>query len=571
MKITAALKAYMLEKGWINASTTDEDIRKSVSTRILSGELKSDEFARLSAETAPNGSAAVATMVATEVAKAMEPLSVALKALTEKMGTPSPAPAPTPPAPTPTPPVTPPVAPTHSAEEMDKTIQAALEKRLADLGLSNSPAGGGGMTLLLSRSAEILSRPDVRVKSAAESYTHNRKDAFYPAKTRLGTKHAFAGEPASCAGVPLYHPSERDKAISCAFWKWSISKAHSAHEIPRVLHMTDHEKDLLNWALRNSSWAGLIRGEEGDETGCIRVDRRKLSDFEVKALLDDATSGGLEIAPIEFDDALITIPVLYGELFPLVNVVNITRGRRIEGAVIGNPTFTSNVNEGTAITPFTTTAFVSAFDTTIFTAVSAFEIGLDFEEDSPTNVGQIIIQKYGEKAMEYLDRVIAVGNGTGEPEGVLTSTAPTVINSDFGITGPPTIGDYEGLMFGVAKQFRQTKGSRNIFLANDTTYRRARGIAVGPGDERRVFGMDHGSYQLFDHPYKIQNSIPNTQGGFFNMGYYRMYRRLGMNIRIETAGQTLALKNTKMIVVRMRYGGKLELGGAGCVINDFQQ
>ena len=80
--------------------------------------------------------------------------------------------------------------------------------------------------------------------------------------------------------------------------------------------------------------------------------------------MDDNTSGGLEAVPIVFDDAVILTPVLTGELFPLVKLVNIPRGRRIEGFSVGNPTITSGTAEGSSISLFDTTSYIAAFDTT---------------------------------------------------------------------------------------------------------------------------------------------------------------------------------------------------------------
>lgn len=340
--------------------------------------------------------------------------------------------------------------------------------------------------------------------------------------------------------------------------------------IPAQLRMTDHDRELFNYALHEKEWTGLIGCRGEDDFDSRRVDRRRLSDGEKASLLDDSTSGGIEVAPIAFDDAIVLTPVLYGELFPRVNVINVPRGRRMKGGSIGNPTFTSNVAEGTAITPFDATAFIAAFDTKIFNAVGAMDIGLDFQEDSPANIGQIVIAKYGEKAQEWLDRVIAVGTGTTEPTGIFTASGTTSVSSENGNSGPPTVSDYEGLMFGVGKAYRKAKGGQCVYVANDTTYRRARGIAVNPTDERRVFGMTHCDYMLLDHPYCIQNDIANTKAGYFNPGFYRMYRRLGLNVRVETAGRTNALANQATVVVRMRWGGQPELGGAVAVMTDCQ-
>jgi hypothetical protein len=106
-------------------------------------------------------------------------------------------------------------------------------------------------------------------------------------------------------------------------------------------------------------------GQGSEDDGAISVKNRKLAPHEIKALIDDATSGGIEIPPIAFDDMIIQIPILNGEFYPRVNTVNITRGRRIEGGSIGNVTLSSGGVDATAIPLFNTANFVSAFDTTI--------------------------------------------------------------------------------------------------------------------------------------------------------------------------------------------------------------
>ena len=114
------------------------------------------------------------------------------------------------------------------------------------------------------------------------------------------------------------------------------------------------------------------------------------------------------------------------------------------------------------------------------------------------------------------------------------------------------------------------KRNRQIFLGTDTTYQRARSIDVGASDSRRVFGMDHESYILLNHPFKIQEDTGNANAFFANLRYYRMYRRLGLNVRIETGGSDLATRNLVLIVLRMRYGGQMELTAAGAFSNSWQ-
>jgi HK97 family phage major capsid protein len=267
---------------------------------------------------------------------------------------------------------------------------------------------------------------------------------------------------------------------------------------------------------------------------------------------------------------LILTPVLYGELFPFVDVRTIARGRRVKGGTVTNPEFTSGTGEGTAITPFNTASFVGAFDTAIFPAVAAIELGQDFEEDTPVDLGGQIVEQFGLKAMEWLDRVVAVGNGYDEPQGLFNATAASLLTSVYGASGPATVSDAEALMFGLAKQFR-TEGNKFLaYVSNDYTYRKFRSLPVGPGDERRVYGMDHAEYKLNGYDHKIQNNIPDGYIAYANLRKYVMYRRLGMQVRVETGGRQLALSNTRLIVVRMRYGGQLSIGGAAALMKDIQ-
>lgn len=412
----------------------------------------------------------------------------------------------------------------------------------------------------------------VKVLSAAETYSKTTKQALYPERSGLkgeGTPHLLAGRPAQFGKFNLDHPSELAKAIGGAYFKWCVKSqaALTGTSVPTALQMNQHEKDLLLYALNEERWSGLVKGTCTD-SGALKVPRRKLSEFEIKAVLDDTVSGGIEISPVVFDDAIILTPVLYGELFPYVNMQNVSKGRRIKGGSMLNPTFTSGIAEGTAVQPFNTSGFVQAFDTTIFSAVGAIELGADFEEDSAVDLGGQIIDAYGFKALEWGDRVIAIGDGVTEPTGIFNTTGPRIVLSANGAGGPLAVSDTEGLMFGVDKQFRNEAGAMCVYLGNDTMYRRIRAIPIGPGDERRIYGMDHGSYMVSEKPYKVQNNVANGRLAFVNLKRYRMYRRLGLAVRIETAGRQLALSNTKLIVLRMRFGGQLELGGAAALMND---
>lgn len=536
--MTKQVRRYAIEHLGCSLTSTDAQIIDAVAKAVADNKLSKAKLAKLcSTQTPADNSAALAKSIADAVSKALADAVPKKDTRTDTKTTP---------------------------EGQGELVNNLVNKRLQDLGLQN--ADGSTPTTLLSKSSQF-SRPDqVRLKSASEQYDNTRKGAICPQTTATGGRHSKAGQPAQIAGRCLDHPSELDKACIGSYFKWALATSSDPRDIPRQLQLTDHDRDLVNWSMRNHKWTGNIKAL--DQSG--KLDNCKMSEYQIKGLLDDSTSGGVEAAPVVFDDAVILTPILFGEFFPDVNLINIARGRRIHGFSMGNPTFTSGTPEGMAIQPFDTSSFIAAFDTTVYNAVGAMEIGLDFEEDAPADIGGIVIERYGLQAMAYLDRVIPIGDGVVEPLGFFNSTGTTVVNSDNNIGGPPTVSDYEGLMFGLPKQFRKEAGARTLYAGNELSYRRSRSIPVGPTDERRVFGMTHQDYRLLDTDYRINAFIPNNMVAYINLKRYRMYRRLGLTVRVETAGNYLASRNLKLIVLRMRFGGQLELGQACAVSTDMQ-
>lgn len=357
-------------------------------------------------------------------------------------------------------------------------------------------------------------------------------------------KHAKTGQPVLCQGRAVENPSEQDMAFIGVFAKRAAQKSGL---IPGGLN--EFETQLFNELAEEHSWVE----ESGDQALEIKGPR-------VKALLDDGVSGGLEIAPIVFDEMLIRFPLLFAEVAPFVGQVVLPRGRRVEGASVGNPTVAWGTAEGTEIGLFNTADLVSALDTSIHPVSVAIEIGNDFLADSPANIGAILTQNIGQRFGEELDKVVAVGSGSDRPSGILQAAGVSVIASVNGTGGPAVVSDYEAMLFGVPKQYRQASSPSVRWLMSDTSYMRARGIAVGSGDQRRVFGMEtnaHESYSLLGRPVSIQNSVPNSQIGFGDFRKYRLYRRSGTGVRFSSEGKELMRKNLTLMVARQRLGGRV--------------
>jgi HK97 family phage major capsid protein len=387
---------------------------------------------------------------------------------------------------------------------------------------------------------DVFGGGNPRVKSPSERYCTKRADG----------RHVKTGQPVlTDQGRPACLPSELDHAKAGVLLKTLARRAGAS------VSLTDHETGLLAETFDKDTWAGQVNGEW--VTG--------IPGGRAKALLDDATSGGLEVVPIWFDEAIVQFPLLYGELFPFVDRVEVPRGRRIEGASIDNPTLTWGTAEGTALSAFDTGSLVAALNTTVHPVAVYVEVGRDFLSDSPAEVGRILVQNIGQRLMNELDKVIADGDGTSQPEGIFVASGVTDVGNPAGGAGAdPQIDDYETLMFGIDKQYRSAVYNP-CFVANDTSYQRARAIAVGDSDARRVFGMDHNSYSLLGWPYRIENSaVGNAEQAFGALKKYRLYRRVGQEVRWTMEGDTLTRKNLALLSVRGRYGGRVMDTNAFC-------
>lgn len=414
------------------------------------------------------------------------------------------------------------------------------------------------------------SRKHPRVKTPIERYGSTRKALVMPAASRKGIPNSNAGQPVYGWNMfPMDAPSKADLAVCGAWAHWQIGKLFGR---PSSLEeQPEHLRDLIKYAMHEMEWSGPI----GGENAALMVDRQKLTDDMQKAVLDDSTSGGTFTVPQVLDDTMWMIPLLFGELLPHVDLVTIGQGSQVDGFTwtdVASITSSGTAIEGTAFTLPTTDGLISNLDTSIFPQMIGIELGNDFMEDSVVNMGQIVTQRFGEQALEWLDNQIANGDGTTEPTGIFTKSGVTSVGSANGTSGPYAVNDVEGLAFGLSKAMRTARGGRVMYVMSDTAYRRYLSVPVGTSDARRVFSpnMTHAAenYMIAGRPVRIQDNIAVASSAFWNAGFYRLYRRQGMTFRVGKEGQTLQLKNTTLITARMRYGGQPTLASSIAKMTD---
>lgn len=422
-------------------------------------------------------------------------------------------------------------------------------------------------------SKAAAARSDIKVHKASHRYSTTKSSATWQKRDgraevepdrQPGMKAYYFDAPEgakACTGVKRYidEPSEAEYAKIGAYFKHAVAKQQpEAVRLFPWLKMTEHDRELVKEAAHEDAWVGDVPGTEKGLSG------RKLRDIEVKAVLDDTggASAGEQAVPQYFDFEAIRIPLLYGELYPHVELTPTDRGKAAHSYAIGTPTFVSTAS-GTAITPFDTTSFVSAYDVPFFPASCGFEWGRDFESDAAPQFGRYVAEQIGFQFQLTLDNWIANGDGTTQPQGIFTATGTNVPSTN-GTHGALVYNDALNLAFGVTKPYRNAFGGGQAtrYVMNDTQYKKFMQIVTGvTGDTRPIFGMRTKDYELGDYAVSVQNNIPAGSVAFCNLRGYRMYRRKGLSFELVDTGRTLTLSNTKLLFARARYGGKITLTG----------
>ena len=435
-------------------------------------------------------------------------------------------------------------AKTFSEDDVKRIVADTIK----ELGNANTADNGKPTLADVLGAAAKGNNGGIKVKAASEQYSRVKS---------IG-KHVKTGEPMRDEfGREVETVSQVEFAKAGAFFKFLAGRAGISAPL------SEHERGLLDecfadqWCGKSGSqWLADIPGSH------------------IKALLSDSVSGGVEAVPFFFDSDLISFPLLTGELFPFVDLRSVPRGNSVQGASVGNPTVTWGTAEGTAISLFNTSSLIAEIGTTIHPVVAAIEVGRDFLADSAADVGRVLTENIGQALMAELDRIVPNGNGLSEPEGIFNASGTIAVNSDNGTSGPPTLADFETLLFAVGKQYRNPS-MRCAFISNDTTYRRSRGIRVDPNtptvNQTPVLGLNAiNAYSTIDWPHRIQNDIANSKAAFGALAKYRMYRRQGMQLEWVTTGQELARKNLALLIVRARFGGQIVDSDSFSTMTDFQ-
>jgi HK97 family phage major capsid protein len=526
MRLTDALKKWAVENKEVADDADDSTFSKAVAEALVDGSLSDDQFIAMNKDPDAEKASALATKLAT-LEESNKQTQEALQKLIEL-----------------------------STAKAAVVQEPKPEIKKVESGVTADILGDGEKT-----------DDDVTVKhiTADKRYDGTKAAKYVPMQDSKGRRTAKGGMRLAEGSRTIDEQSELERAVCGAWAKHSIFGPLVAQgQVPASV-ITDHDKELIQYAANNMEWVGEKKAF-GEEGGTL-VRSRKLEPNEVKQVIDVAGNamGGDELVPVVWDNAIITTPLLHGEFFPRVNIVNVPQGRIMQSATIGNPVVTWNATEATAVALTSTADFVAEFDTNIFTASAAITVGLDTLSDTPVNFGDVVTANAGQAFLNSFDDAIVSGDGTSAPTGIHDQGAAGAV----GFGSEWTIGDMVTLMNTVAKEYKAGYDANRIaWGAHPSTYGDVRALATGvTGDTRVIFGQNIDSYMVLDHPFLINDTYGVQEMNFVNLARYRMYRRLGITSRMETAGRTLALANQALLVFRARLGGQLETTAA-CAYTD---
>jgi len=374
----------------------------------------------------------------------------------------------------------------------------------------------------MSSVADQLNDPNPNVIDASRQYSTDAPVA----------KHARTCEPIRHKGLLVRETSEQDAAQLGAWLKAAVAK-----ETPNSDPLDEQTKMLINEGARGAT-----------------------DDLRHKAVLGDTTSGGSYTIPEKYEPILERTLLLNGELFP--GVTHRTADTdEVKLQTMSNLSLGWGTAEGSQVSLFDTDSLLATSSLTPYDLTGAIEIGRDLQRRSVNDIQSEIIGAYGDRQVTELDKVIATGqNANNQPEGIFQASGLTSVSPDNSTSGPPTVDDYLSLYFTLAKQYRKNPGMRVVFAGTDTSYQRARSIAVSASDQRLVFGHQTNNpqdYSLLGTPFRVQGDIGNSNVAVVCLAKYVLYKVGPTSLQITSEGKELARKHETLIVLRNQWAGKL--------------
>lgn len=283
----------------------------------------------------------------------------------------------------------------------------------------------------------------------------------------------------------------------------------------------------------------------------------------LKALAEGTDADGGYLFPNEFmTEILRDLP----EINAMRNVVRVIPMKRdkmdITSLVDGVDVFWTAEN---AVKSTTTARFTQQTLTAFKLAAILYSSDELIEDSDSTDVVDLIVGLFSEAIGEEEERVIFVGNGTTQPQGIETARAAGTISS-FVASGTP-LASINRLFRSLPRKYRVN----GTFLMNDETAGNIDGVLDTTGRPLWATSISEGAPdRLKGKPVVISDWVPNRTifFGDWKRAYF-LGDRKRMTVKVSNDTETAFTKDQTAIRVVARIGGKVVFGGAARAVTNF--
>lgn len=276
----------------------------------------------------------------------------------------------------------------------------------------------------------------------------------------------------------------------------------------------------------------------------------------IKALSEGVNADGGFLFPAEFAAELVRPLANFPRLRSLVRVVTMRRRQMLVSSVANRPKIYWT---GENVAKTTTTAAFAQRTLTAFKAAAIIYSSDELIEDSTeVDVVNLIIDLFAEAIGEEEDRVIMVGNGTTQPEGIETARNAGLIAS-ISNTGNLDFDDIINLEYSLKAKYRVGA----TYLVHPTNVGELRKLKDTTGRYLWNDAIEGQPAKLNGHPVVETYDAPESTIYFGNWKLaYWLGDRKQMAVKISNDTETAFTKDETAIRVVFRIGGLVVLGEA---------
>jgi len=266
---------------------------------------------------------------------------------------------------------------------------------------------------------------------------------------------------------------------------------------------------------------------------------------KAKALSEGTDSAGGYLVPAELrNEVLMRAPEL-SELFPHTRRVRVSTSAgavpslATDIAISWDEAENADFDESDPV--FSELAF------TIKRANAVCYTSRELVSDSGPGVVELLTQLFSEAMAAERDRVIAVGDGSDEPEGLASATISSVA-----VGGAVTFAKLVEIECALAKKYRRNAR----WIMNNTNVRRVMSLQDSQNRPLFVRDLKEGApARLLGYPIGQQDDLADGEIYFGDLSYYYWFDREQMGLETTTSGGTTFMKHQLGVKVWERVDG----------------